>query len=96
MPLKKRSRIRQPYSRTLDLPPSLRLVMLREVRDAFARACAKDYISKLKSEQGECRNIDENGELKIRRVAQPIVRRKLLPALKAPSWLDPKTGGPRL
>jgi Biotin/lipoate A/B protein ligase family len=231
MPLKKRSRIRQPYSRTLDLPPSFRPVMLREVGDAFAHACAnaaelgagalvfvgrfdlaefavvlepdepiasarrvfyagmvalgdafavtappekpmaiewpdaiyvdrgligggrlrwpdcaderaapewlvfgaairtvngeeprhlvegfarhlmvaidrwheggfaaiaKDYISKLKSEQGERREIDENGDLEIRRAGQPIARRKLLPALKAPSWLDPRTGGPRL
>jgi len=40
MPLEKRSRTGQPYARTLDLPPPFRLVMLREVGDAFAHACA--------------------------------------------------------
>ncbi len=33
------SRIRRPNARTLDLPPPFRLVMLREVGDAFAHAC---------------------------------------------------------
>lgn len=40
MPLEKRSRTHQPDTRTLDLPPGFRLVMLREVGDAFAHACA--------------------------------------------------------
>ncbi|MGH6798483.1 MAG: biotin/lipoate--protein ligase family protein [Roseiarcus sp.] len=57
---------------------------------------AKEYISKLKPESGVRRDIDENGDLNIRRVGEPIERRKLLPRLKVPSWLDPKTGGPRL
>src|ERR1700737_3345796 len=35
------SRIRRPNARTLDLPPPFRLVMLREVGDAFAHACAQ-------------------------------------------------------
>jgi len=34
------SRIHKPYARTLDLPPPFRLVMLRDVGDAFAHACA--------------------------------------------------------
>src|SRR6267143_418048 len=34
------SRIRRPNARTLDLPPPFRLVMLREVGDAFVHACA--------------------------------------------------------
>src|SRR5438132_4781279 len=34
------SRIRRPNARTLDLPPPFRLVMLREVGDAFLHACA--------------------------------------------------------
>ena len=33
------SRIRRPNARTLDLPPPFRLVMLREVGDAFAHGC---------------------------------------------------------
>src|SRR5438132_14220986 len=34
------SRIRRPNARTLDLPPPFRLVILREVGDAFAHAWA--------------------------------------------------------
>lgn len=57
---------------------------------------AKEYISKLEPESGVRRDIDESGDLRIRRVGKPAECRKLLPALKVPSWLDPKTGGPRL
>jgi biotin-(acetyl-CoA carboxylase) ligase len=56
---------------------------------------AKDYVSRLSSERGERRAIDANGDLEIRRAGHPVETRKLSPALKAPSWLDPKTGGPR-
>src|SRR5712671_5361811 len=40
MQRERRSRIHKPYARTLDLPPPFRLVVLREVGDAFAHACA--------------------------------------------------------
>src|SRR3954470_2745448 len=40
MPLAPRSRIGKSGVRSLDLPPPFRLVMLREVGDAFAHACA--------------------------------------------------------
>jgi biotin-(acetyl-CoA carboxylase) ligase len=40
MPLKPRARVVKPGPRTLDLPPPFRLVVLREVGDAFAHACA--------------------------------------------------------
>jgi len=57
---------------------------------------AKDYLSRLPPEQGVRRDIDENGDLLIRRVGKADVeRRPLLPALATPSWLDPATGGPR-
>ncbi len=57
---------------------------------------AKDYIARLAFEKGISRNIDENGDLLIRRMGKADVEcRKLLPLLAAPSWLDPKTGGPR-
>src|ERR1051326_492441 len=36
----KRNRIYRPYARMLDLPPPFRLVVLREVGDAFGYACA--------------------------------------------------------
>lgn len=57
---------------------------------------AKEYLSKLKPESGTRRAIDENGNLTIRRVGKPVECRKLAPTLKRPSWLDQKTGGPRL
>src|SRR5690242_17917590 len=40
MPLEKRNRMRQPAARTLSLPPPFRVIVLREVGDAFAHACA--------------------------------------------------------
>jgi biotin-(acetyl-CoA carboxylase) ligase len=57
---------------------------------------AQEYISKLKPEGGVHRNIAENGDLDVRRAGELIERRHLLPALKMPSWLDPRTSGPRL
>ncbi|HEY3620380.1 MAG TPA: hypothetical protein VGK96_26560 [Candidatus Sulfotelmatobacter sp.] len=42
------------------------------------------------------RDISENGDLDVRRSGKLVERCKLMPALKAPSWLDPSTGGPRL
>jgi hypothetical protein len=40
MPMAPRPRIGKPGARTLELPPPFRLVVLREVGDAFAHACA--------------------------------------------------------
>jgi hypothetical protein len=57
---------------------------------------AKSYLEHLAPEKGVRRDIDENGDLLVRRVGKvEVERRKLLPALAAPTWLDPKTGGPR-
>ena len=57
---------------------------------------AKDYLSRMRPEKGVRRDIDENGDLLLRRMGKTDVeRRKLLPALAKPSWLDPKTGGPK-
>jgi hypothetical protein len=56
----------------------------------------KDYLSRLPTEQGVRRDIDDNGDLLLRRMGKAEVeRRSLLPALAVPSWLDPATGGPR-
>jgi biotin-(acetyl-CoA carboxylase) ligase len=57
---------------------------------------AKAYLERLKPEPGLRREIDENGDLLVRRMAAPsIERRSLLAALAAPSWLDPASAGPR-
>lgn len=63
--------------------------------DGFA-PIATEYISKLESETGVTCDISENGDLGIRRAGKRIEWWKLIPALQAPSWLDPRTGGPRL
>lgn len=63
--------------------------------DGFA-VIAREYQSKLESRQGTLANIDESGDLLVHRSGGPVKCRKLRRALKAPSWLDPKTGGPRL
>jgi biotin-(acetyl-CoA carboxylase) ligase len=59
-------------------------------------AVAKEYLQRPPVERGVRRSIDDNGDLLIRRMAQPDAeRRALLPALAQPSWLDRKTGGPK-
>ena len=59
-------------------------------------AIAREYLQRLPRESGVGRDIDENGDLLVRRrgKAEPE-RMTLTSALAAPSWLDPKTGGPR-
>jgi hypothetical protein len=62
-------------------------------------AVAESYLQRLAPERGNGirREIDENGDLLLRRMATAEVeRRALVPALAMPSWLDPATGGPRL
>ncbi len=61
---------------------------------------ARDYLARLATEKGMQRAIDANGDLLVRRtgngnVKSGVERRPLMPALAAPSWLDPATGGPR-
>ena len=59
-------------------------------------AVARDYLSRLPAETGVRRDIDENGDLLVRRMGKTDVeRRELLPVLRTPSWYDPKAGGPR-
>ena len=65
-------------------------------QDGFAEV-ARSYLSRLAPEKGVRRDIDDNGDLLVRRVDKTAVeRRPLVPALATPSWLDPATGGPRL
>ena len=62
----------------------------------FGAVVARSYLSRLAPEKGVSRSIAENGDLLIRRVGKADVeRRKLVPMLVAPSWLNPKTRGPR-
>jgi biotin-(acetyl-CoA carboxylase) ligase len=57
---------------------------------------ARNYLARLPVEQGLRRDIDENGDLLIRRIGKADVeRKKLLLQLAQPSWLDPVAKGPR-
>jgi hypothetical protein len=50
----------------------------------------------LPRESGIRRDIDENGDLLVRRMGKTDVERHaLLPRLAAPAWYDPATKGPR-
>lgn len=72
------------------------MVVIDRWRERGFAPIAKEYISKLEPESGTSHDIEENGDLCIRHAGKPIETRKLVPALKMPSWLDPKTAGPRL
>jgi hypothetical protein len=57
---------------------------------------AKNYLARLAPESGTRRDIDDNGDLLVRRMGKvEAERRSLIRALAQPSWLDPATGGPR-
>jgi biotin-(acetyl-CoA carboxylase) ligase len=59
-------------------------------------AVAKEYVKRLPRDRGLRRDIDENGDLLVRRVGKVEVERvRLAPLLAMPSWLDPKTRGPK-
>jgi len=59
-------------------------------------AVAKEYLQRLPRDKGLRRDIDDSGDLLLRRMGKvDVARRKLAPLLAAPSWLDPKTRGPR-
>ena len=59
-------------------------------------AVAHSYLTWLPREGGLRRDIDDNGDLLVRRMGQAEVDRKqLLPRLAAPAWYDPARRGPR-
>jgi hypothetical protein len=57
---------------------------------------AKSYLARLAPESGVRRDIDDNGDILVRRLGKvDVERRSLERALAEPSWLDPASGGPR-
>jgi hypothetical protein len=57
---------------------------------------AESYLARLPAQESVERMIDSAGDLLVRRQGQRDVKKhRLLPALAVPSWLDPRTGGPR-
>jgi biotin-(acetyl-CoA carboxylase) ligase len=63
-------------------------------REGGSSMIAKDYISKLHSRSGV--QMQQNGDLIVRRVGKPAEHQALWPSLEKPTWLDPKTAEPRL
>lgn len=75
------------------------MVMLDAWQERGFAAVSKSYLQRLspEKEKGIRRDIDDNGDLLVRRAGKiEVQRRKLVSALATPSWLDPATGGPRL
>src|ERR1700690_711619 len=59
-------------------------------------AVARSYLERLPAEKGLRRDIDENGDLLLRRIGKADVeRQKFLPRLAKPAWFDPAAKGPR-
>jgi biotin-(acetyl-CoA carboxylase) ligase len=59
-------------------------------------AVARSYLERVPVEKGLRRDLDDNGDLLLRRMGKAEVeRKKLLPKLAAPSWFDPAAKGPR-
>jgi len=57
---------------------------------------ARSYLERLPLEKGLRRDIEDNGDLLIRRMGKADVeRQELLPRLAMPAWFDPKAKGPR-
>jgi biotin-(acetyl-CoA carboxylase) ligase len=59
-------------------------------------AVARSYLQWLPTEAGLRHDIDDNGDLLMRRTGAAAERRPLLPKLAEAAWLDPQTCGPRL
>jgi biotin-(acetyl-CoA carboxylase) ligase len=72
------------------------MVALDSWQEAGFTAVARSYIERLPREQGVRREIDENGDLLVRRAGKAEVgREKFLPRLAQPAWFDRATKGPR-
>jgi biotin-(acetyl-CoA carboxylase) ligase len=72
------------------------MVALDSWQESGFAAVAKSYLERLPRELGVRRDIDDNGDLLIRRAGKAGVgREKLLPRLAQPAWYDPAAKGPR-
>jgi biotin-(acetyl-CoA carboxylase) ligase len=72
------------------------MVALDSWQEGGFGAVAKSYLERLPREQGVRRDIDDNGDLLIRRMNKAdVARQKLLPRLEQAVWFDPVAKGPR-
>ena len=72
------------------------MVTLDRCREAGFAPLAGAYAAKLARDGRALASIEESGDLVIGRPGKPLARKRLAEALAEPSWLDPRTGGPRL
>jgi biotin-(acetyl-CoA carboxylase) ligase len=71
------------------------MVAIDAWRESGFGAVAKAYLSQLPLEKGERRDIDDNGDLTVRRIGtEAVERRSFIETIASPSWLDPATGSP--
>ncbi len=72
------------------------MIALDAWQESGFAAVARTYLERLPREKGLRRDIADNGDLLVRRMASDRSERKpLVDALAAPAWLDPATGVPR-
>jgi biotin-(acetyl-CoA carboxylase) ligase len=72
------------------------MVALDSWQESGFGAVAKSYMERLPREQGVRRDIDDNGDLLIRRMNKTeVARQKLSPRLEQAGWFDPAAKGPR-
>jgi biotin-(acetyl-CoA carboxylase) ligase len=72
------------------------MVLIDAWQESGFAVVAQSYLTRLPAEPGTERTIDGLGDLLLRRKGKlDVKKQRLLPALAAPSWLDPETGGPK-
>ncbi len=72
------------------------MVLTDAWQEAGFPSVGESYLSRIAAQSGVERSIDRAGDLLVRRAGErEIDKRRLLPALAVPSWLDPQTGAPR-
>jgi hypothetical protein len=71
------------------------MVVLDAWKERGFAPVAASYFRWLPAESGVRREIDENGDLLVRRAAK-VERRCLVPSLARLAWFDPETRGPKL
>ena len=74
---------------------SLIMTTIDAWKDSGFAAVAKSYLQWLPGETGLRRDIDESGDLVMRRMGSSE-RRELVAKLGEVAWFDPQTRGPRL
>lgn len=72
------------------------MVAVDRWREAGFGAVCADYLAKLRPEEGVRYDLDDHGDLQVRRPGLAVEHRALKTVLEKPSWLDPQIGGPRL